>query len=65
MSKRSDVTVKIDGELARMAKIVAAYKDVTLAEYLTETLKPIVSRELREYSRRSLGSDPHEGKSPK
>lgn len=48
MAKRVDVAVKIDSEVVRQAKIVAAYREQTLAEYLSETLAPIVLRDLAE-----------------
>ena len=55
--RRNDVTVKIDAKLSHMAKIVAAHKDVSLAEYLTSVLWPIVERDLKEYSRKALGDE--------
>jgi hypothetical protein len=64
MTRRNDVAVKIDAEVTRIAKIVAAHKDISLAEYLSETLKPIVERDLREYSRRALeAGEKEEGRS--
>lgn len=54
MVKRNDLSVKIDAEIVRKVKIVAAYRDLSIAEYLSETLRPIVDQELRDYSRRSL-----------
>ena len=46
--KRNDRTVRIDADVAHMAGIVAAYKDKNLNEYLSETLKPIVEKQLAE-----------------
>jgi hypothetical protein len=43
---RNDVTVKIDAEAARVAKIVAAYRDKSLAEYLSEVVLPIARKDL-------------------
>jgi hypothetical protein len=40
--KRNDVPVKIDAEVLRVARIVAAYEDVPLAELISETLRPIM-----------------------
>jgi hypothetical protein len=62
MARRQDTAVKVDAEVIRKAKIVAAYKDVSLAEYLSEALRPIVDRDLVDYSRRSLEG---EAKAPK
>lgn len=44
--KRNDVPVKMDAEVVRQAKMVAASRDQTLAEYISETLRPIVKRAL-------------------
>jgi len=41
-------TVRIDGEVAYLAKIVAAFRGQTLAEYLSEELRPIVASRLAE-----------------
>jgi hypothetical protein len=49
MAKRNDVydvSVKVDADVIHDAKIVAAYRDVTLAEYLTELIRPLVARDL-------------------
>ena len=46
MVRRNDQTVKLDAEVARDAKIVAAYKDMSLAEYLSELIRPVVARDL-------------------
>jgi predicted HicB family RNase H-like nuclease len=47
-SKRNDIPVKVDVGVVADAKIVAAYKGVSLAEYISETLRPIVEREMNE-----------------
>jgi hypothetical protein len=46
VAKRTDVTVKLDTEVVRLAKIVAAYRSSSVADYLSETLLPIVRRDL-------------------
>jgi len=43
--KREDVTVKIAASVYRRAKLIAAWQDVTLAEYLTELLERPVERD--------------------
>jgi predicted DNA binding CopG/RHH family protein len=48
MAKRNDVPVKVDSEVIRVAKIAAAYKGLSLAEYLSETLRPIVARDVEQ-----------------
>jgi len=45
-TKRNDVSVKIDAEAVRVAKIVAAYEDKSLAEYLSNLVLEHAIREL-------------------
>jgi hypothetical protein len=53
MTKRNDVPVKIDAEVVRVAKIAAAYKDMSLAEYISERLRPLVAEDIdREHEKR-------------
>ena len=60
--KRNDVSVKMDASVVDDAKIVASYKKLSLAQYLSETLRPIVAQQLEEeHSKRSKG----QGKAPK
>jgi predicted HicB family RNase H-like nuclease len=49
--KRNDVPVKVDEEVVRLARIVAAYRGESLAEYMSETLRPIVQRHLAKYAK--------------
>lgn len=63
MVRRNDVAVKCDADVARDAKIVAAYKDISLAEYISEALRPIVSRDMEhEHAKRVKAP---KGKAPK
>ena len=48
VAKRNDVTVKLDADAVRLAKIVAAYREVSVAEYLSDVLLPIVQRDLEQ-----------------
>jgi hypothetical protein len=52
--KRDDVPVKVDAEVIRQARIVAAFDGLSLAEYLSERLRPLVAADLEERKR----SDP-------
>jgi hypothetical protein len=52
---RKDVQVKLDADVVRMAKMVAAARDITLAEYLSEMIRPIVRRDLEKDAPRVLG----------
>lgn len=44
-SKRNDAAAKLDADLIRKAKIVCSVRGVTIAEYLSELLAPIVNRD--------------------
>ena len=46
MVRRNDTAAKIDAEVVADAKIVAAFRGVSLAEYLSEILRPAVTRDL-------------------
>ena len=59
MAKRDDTAAKIDAKIVRDAKIVAAYRDITLAEYLSELLRPLVARDLKGEQERRMKSDDH------
>jgi hypothetical protein len=45
---RNDVAVKLDAEVAKLARIVAAYKGVPMAQYISDILRPIIQRDLEE-----------------
>jgi hypothetical protein len=66
MPKRNDVSVKIDAEVVAEARMVSASRDLGLAEYLSEILKPIVRRDLEaEFERRAHPKQPPKGKGGK
>ena len=44
--ERVDTAVKLDAEVVRKAKIVAAYRGQTLADYLSESLGSFVDRDM-------------------
>lgn len=48
MTKRKDVSVKVDEAVINDARIAAAYKGISLAEYLSESLRPIVAKDIEE-----------------
>jgi hypothetical protein len=43
--KRDDVTVKVAASVYKKAKLVAAHREITLAEYLSEILEKPVERD--------------------
>ncbi len=62
MTKRNDVSVKMDAAVVDDARIAASFKGMSLAEYLSETLRPIVARDIDEgYALRKRGA---KGKGP-
>jgi hypothetical protein len=56
-SSRNDVQVKLDAEVVRAARIVSAYRDVTMAEYLSGLLKPLVMRDLATEQAKGVGGE--------
>jgi hypothetical protein len=46
MPPRNDVSVKLDARVARDAKLVATYRGISVAEYISEVLRPIVAKDL-------------------
>ncbi len=64
---RNDVAVKLDAKVATEAKMVAAARGITLAEYISEILRPIVHRDLQAETQRVLGGDakPEKTRRPK
>jgi len=67
--KRNDVVVKVDAEVIRLAKIVAAYRNQDLNVYLSEVLGPIVHEHLADHAANTSGctdgEKPENGKRPK
>lgn len=48
--KRNDVTVKLDAEVVRKARVICAHRDGQhMAEYLSDLLKPLVEEEYEQY----------------
>lgn len=64
MARRNDVAVKIDAEVVRKARIVAAYKGLALAEYVSELMRPLVERDLEheQEKERKSKANPRGGK---
>jgi hypothetical protein len=46
--KRTDVPVRIDTEVVKDARLVAAYRDVSLAQYISDLIRPLVARDVDE-----------------
>jgi hypothetical protein len=54
VTRRNDVGVKIDAEVASMCKIVAEYKKISASEYMSEVLRPVVEKDLEQHSKKFL-----------
>ena len=52
-SGRDDIAVKIDRTLAARARFVAELRGVSLAEYLSEAVRPIVDQDFARVARAS------------
>ena len=63
--RRNDTAVKVDAEVISEAKMVAASRGVTLAEYISEILRPIVHRDLEAEMTRRLKGGESKPKRPK
>lgn len=55
--KRNDVPVKMDAEVVRIARIVAAYRGISLAEYISERLRPLADADLLRHQRQQRHKD--------
>ena len=49
--KRNDVTVKVDADVVRVCKMVASSRGITLAEYISESMRPIAQNDLDQDTR--------------
>jgi hypothetical protein len=47
-TKRNDVPAKIDAEVLAVCRIAAAYKGLSLAEYLSESMRVTATRDVEE-----------------
>jgi predicted DNA binding CopG/RHH family protein len=52
--KRNDVPVKVDSHVIARARIAASAKGLSLAEYVSETLRPIVERDIAEFAQMEI-----------
>lgn len=59
VTKRNDVSVKVDSEAVRIARNVATYEGIPLAEYLSRVIEESASRrwqEILDEEQKRLGS---------
>lgn len=55
--KRDDVPVKLDRRVKRAADIVAKYRGISAAEYVSERLRPLVMSDLAEHQASGLSPE--------
>jgi hypothetical protein len=54
MTKRNDVSVKMDAQVVEDCRIAASFRKMTLAEYLSETMREAAKRDIDEgYAQRA------------
>lgn len=58
-AKRDDTAVKVETKIYRRAKQIAAWRDISLAQYLSELLDKPVSRDYKEL-RKEMGQEENE-----
>jgi hypothetical protein len=59
MAKRNDESVRVESDIARKARVLAADRGVTLAQYLSDLLRPAVSDQYAAFiDREAKGSKP-------
>lgn len=49
--KRNDSSVKIESGIVRKARLITDFRDATLAEYLSDLLRPLVERDYDQFKR--------------
>jgi hypothetical protein len=54
-SERDDVAVKLDRAIVAKCRYVAEVRGITLAEYLTEALKPVAERDFAKVTKENGG----------
>lgn len=57
--KRNDLAVKLDAVIVRKARTISAYKDISMAEYLSNILRPIIDKQFDAF-KKQLADEPKE-----
>ncbi len=50
-SERDDIVVKLDRAVAAQARYIAETRGISMAEYLTEALRPIAARDFQQVAK--------------
>jgi hypothetical protein len=51
-TRRNDVAVKMGADVVKMARHIAVDRNIPLAEYLTERIRPLVEQDFEEMTKR-------------
>lgn len=51
---RNDKQMKVDAEVLRTIQLVCTYRGIQMAEYVSELLRPIVTRDLAEEQAKAI-----------
>jgi hypothetical protein len=63
MTKRNDVSVKMDAQVVEDCRLAAAFRKMALAEYISETMRTAARKDIDEgIQRRTQPSKPKGGK---
>jgi predicted HicB family RNase H-like nuclease len=54
-AERKDEPVRIDSEVLRIARIVASFEELSLTDYISSTLRPIVDRDFARHVKKHAG----------
>lgn len=58
MAKRNDTPVRIDNDVLEDCRIAAAFQGKSIAEYVSDILRPIAKRDIEEgYAKRIKGDE--------
>ncbi len=60
VAKRNEVSVKMDAEVYRMVRTVAAWKGVNISEYLSANMAPIARRDMAKMQKEAAKDSPKE-----
>lgn len=55
--KRNDASVKLDAEIVRRARLITDHSGASIAEYLSELLRPLVDRDYKRFKKQLQEED--------
>lgn len=62
MAKKPDPPVRLNEEIVRRARVVAAFEGKSLGDYLSDLLRPLVDRDFRRHIKRANEPDDTPGR---